>query len=343
MHMPSNVKKTRALIAGIRYYRKFLGNLSTRLRPITALLKQGVKFLFTPAMEAIVREILRELAAPPILAFPGYDAAADNSRPFRMYCDASRDGFGATLEPEQPDGSVRPILFISRATSYSERSSTPLDLEAGGIVSPLKRLRGYLWSTKFVIYSNPKALENIAKVGEHKARVQRWLEFFSAYTYTLESRRGTPNGNADFLSCPPQPATDAHRTGPNRLTSPDTVSIYLTRPCGFTPCEPSMPSIGSGVLVSTPSLPIPIIRPIPSTDGDNGVFRRLGPSMGSSGPSSAPKMSSGLFGPTTTPPGPSPDPRTAPWMLALLLAWLPGRPPSLHCPPLASQRQLLRT
>lgn len=132
--------------------------------------------------EAIVRDILHDLTVPPILVFPDYDAVADDSRPFRLYCDASRDGFGATIEQEQPDGSVRPILFISRATLDSERSWTPLDLEAGSIVWAIKRLRGHLWSTKFCIYTDHKALEHIAKVGEHNARVQRWQEFLSAST-----------------------------------------------------------------------------------------------------------------------------------------------------------------
>ena len=35
-------------------------------------------------MEATGRELLRELAAPPMLVFPDYDAVADNSRPFRL-------------------------------------------------------------------------------------------------------------------------------------------------------------------------------------------------------------------------------------------------------------------
>ena len=178
--MPSNVKQTRVIIGGIVYYRKFLGNLSIRPRPITALLKQRVKFLFTPGMEATVREILRELAASPVLSFPDYDAVADTSGIFRLYCDTSRDGFGATVEQKQPDGSVRPILFIFRATLDSERSWTSLGREAGSIVWAINRLRSHLWSTKLVIYSDHKALMNIANVGEHNARVQRWLEFLSA-------------------------------------------------------------------------------------------------------------------------------------------------------------------
>ena len=127
-------------------------------------------------MEDIVRDMLAELAAPPVLIFPDWDAVEEGSRPFRVYCDASIDGFSATLEQEQPDGSVSAIAYVSRATLDSERHWTPLDLEAGSIVWAIKRLRGCLWGTKFRVFSDHKALENIGKVGDHNARVQRWLE-----------------------------------------------------------------------------------------------------------------------------------------------------------------------
>ena len=69
----------------------------------------------------------------PTLVFPDYDAVTDLSRPFRLYCDAGIDGFGATVEQDQPDGTIRPIVYVSRATLDSERNWTPLDLEAGSI------------------------------------------------------------------------------------------------------------------------------------------------------------------------------------------------------------------
>ena len=123
-------------LGGVGYYRKFLRGLSKRIRPITSLLRKRVKSEFTPAIEVIVREILAELAAPPILVFPDWDAVADGSRPFHVYCDAftAGFGFGAAIEHEQPDGSARPIAYISRATLDSERHLTPLDLEVGRIV-----------------------------------------------------------------------------------------------------------------------------------------------------------------------------------------------------------------
>ena len=276
MHIPTDKEQVRSFLGGVNYYGNFLPNLSRRLRPINALLKQRTTLDFTPAMEATIRAILHEFTEPPVFVYPDWDAVAETSRPFRLYCDARLDGFGATLEHEQPDGPVRPIIYISRATLDSERSWTPLDFEADSIVWAIKRLRGHLRSTRFQIYSDHKALENVAKVSEHNTRVRRRLEILSAGTYTLEYRKGTANGIADFLSCLPQPATDAYRTGRNRLTGPDTVGIYLIRPCGFAPNEPPTTGIGLGGLVSPPSRPIPTIQPLLLTANDFRDFRLLG-------------------------------------------------------------------
>ena len=170
--MPSDLRQLRSLLDGLSYYRIFLADMSKRIRPITSLLKQGVKFVFTPSMETIVRTLLEELSAPPVLVYPDWDAVADDSRPYLLYCNASVDGFGGTLEQEQTDGSILPVVFISRATLESERHWTPLDLVAGRIVWSIKRLRGYLWSTTFRIFSDHKALESLTKVAEHNPRVQ---------------------------------------------------------------------------------------------------------------------------------------------------------------------------
>ena len=109
-----------------------------------------------------------------------------------MYCDACIDGFGAALGQEQTDGSIKPI---SQVTLDSGRHRTSLDLETGSIVWALKRPRGYLWGTKFRIFSDHKALESIGKVGDHNARVQRWLDFLTVFDYALEHRKGSANGN----------------------------------------------------------------------------------------------------------------------------------------------------
>ena len=68
--MSTDVKQVRALMGGINYYGSFFPDLSKRLRPINSLLRKGVQFLFTPAVEKLVREILGELATSTIQVFP---------------------------------------------------------------------------------------------------------------------------------------------------------------------------------------------------------------------------------------------------------------------------------
>ena len=166
------MKQFRALMGGINYYRKCLPDLSKRLRPINSRIRKWVKFAITSAMEAmeqLMRETLAELATPPILVLLNWDAVADGSPPFHVYCDACIDWFGAALEQKHEDCSTEPIAYISRATLDSERHWTPLDLEPGSIVSAFKRLCGYLWATKFRIFTDHKALESMGKVENHNA------------------------------------------------------------------------------------------------------------------------------------------------------------------------------
>ena len=74
---------------------------------------------------------------------------------------------------------------------------------------------------QFTIFSDHKALESLDKIAERNPRVQRWMEFLAAYNYTLEYRRGSANGNADFLSRLPLPATELDRCGASSLTPSD--------------------------------------------------------------------------------------------------------------------------
>ena len=100
MPMPRDIKQLRSLLGGLRYYVKFLSNMAKRVRPTTTLLKKGATFGFTSPMEETVCALLAELAAPPVRVCPDWDAVIDKSRPSRLYCDASTDCLGATLEQE---------------------------------------------------------------------------------------------------------------------------------------------------------------------------------------------------------------------------------------------------
>ena len=228
MPMPTDIKQLRSLLGGLSYYRKFLPNMAHHIRPITALLKKGAAFNFTSAMEDTVRALLSELATPPILVFPDWDAVIDTSRPFRLHGDASTAGLGATLEQEQPDGSIRPIVYIRR----------------------------YLFGVYFLVFTDHQCLQQICKIGETKPRIQRWMEFLPAYNFRLSYRRGQENANADFLSRLPLPPIDEDVSGASALTDPDDLGVYLIRACGLTTPSCPVPGVGLGGLAPSPDIPV---------------------------------------------------------------------------------------
>ena len=275
MPMPTDLKQLRSLLGGLGYYRSFLKGMAKRTKPLNDLLKKNTPFVFTNEMEATVRELLAELSRPPVLVFPDWDAIEDQSRPFRLHTDASQDGLGATLEQEQPSGDIKPIVFISRATLDAERNWTALDLEAGAVVWSIKRLRGYLRGTKFRIFTDSSALENMAKIADHNPRVSRWTEFLTAYQYTVHHRPGSKNGNADMLSRLPLPPTEEDLTGHSRLSYPDEVASYTIRASASLDAGPTPAGVGLGGLL--PPNRANTLGGLPLTDEDFSDFRRHGP------------------------------------------------------------------
>ncbi|CAN0030513.1 unnamed protein product [Sphacelaria rigidula] len=149
--MPTNITQLRSLLGGLSYYRNVLPNLSRRIHSITDLLKKGAAFVFIKDMEPIVCDLLKTLTEKPVFCFPDWDAVQDGSRLFQLHTDASTDEFGAVLNQPQLHGSIRPILYISRATLPNEANWSPLELEGGVITRTRKHLRQYLFHVPFQI------------------------------------------------------------------------------------------------------------------------------------------------------------------------------------------------
>ena len=119
-----------------------------------------------------------------------------------------------------------------------------MELEAGCVVWSICRLRRYLFSVFFLIFADHECLQQISKMGESNPRIQRWMEFLSAYNYRLPYRRGRDNTNADFLPRLPILPTVEDNSGSSALTDPADLGVYLIRARGYT----------------TPSCPIPGVR-----------------------------------------------------------------------------------
>ena len=145
-----------------------------------------------------------------------------------------------------------------------------------------------IYSVYFLVFTDHQCLQQICKIGETKPRIQRWMEFLSAYNFRLSYRRGQEKANADFLARLPLPPTADDVSGASALTDPDDLGVYLIRACGLTTPSCPVPGVGLGGLVPSPNIPvlgglapspdIPVLGGLPLTSDDFRTHRTPIPS-----------------------------------------------------------------
>jgi hypothetical protein len=98
----------------------------------------------------------------PVLAQP------DVSKPFDIYCDASRTGLGCVLMQNN-----RVIAYASRALRVHEQNYPTHDLELTAVIHALKIWRHHLMGTKCHIYTDHKSLKYIFTQADLNMRQRR--------------------------------------------------------------------------------------------------------------------------------------------------------------------------
>ena len=130
---PTSVPEIRSFLGLAGYYWWFVPDFSKIARPMTELLKKGVKFVWDDKCEQAFQTSRKLLMSAPVLAQP------DITRPFDVYCDALGTGFGCVLMQNQ-----RVIAYASRALRRHEENYATHDLELVAVVHALKIWSHYL-------------------------------------------------------------------------------------------------------------------------------------------------------------------------------------------------------
>lgn len=197
--VPINKKQVRAFAGLVNYYTRFAPNLSAILRPVYDLLKDGKEFRWTKFCDEAFAKAKHLLASDQVLTHFSPEL------PIKLSCDASEDGVGAVLSHIFPDGSERPIAFVSRVLADSEKNYSTVDREALAIFYGVKKFENYLMGLHFVLETDHKPL--LAIFGENKglpvfaaSRLQRWAVYLSNFNYSIKYIKGEENGRPDCLS-----------------------------------------------------------------------------------------------------------------------------------------------
>jgi hypothetical protein len=186
---PTTVRQIRSFLGLAGYYRRFIPDFSRIAKPMTELLKKGVKYDWSQKCEDAFHTLRQHLTTAPVLAQP------DNTKPFEVYCDASGTGLGCVLMQDN-----RVIAYASRALRPHEQNYPTRDLELAVVVHALKIWRHYLMGAHFNIYTDHKSLKYIFTQADLNMRQRRWLELIKDYDLEVHYHPGRANVVADALS-----------------------------------------------------------------------------------------------------------------------------------------------
>jgi hypothetical protein len=109
---PTTVRQIRSFLGLAGYYRRFIPDFSRIAKPMTELLKKGVRYDWSQKAEDAFHTLRQHLTTALGLAQP------DNTKPFEVYCDASGTGLGCVLMQDN-----RVIAYASRALRPHEQTT----------------------------------------------------------------------------------------------------------------------------------------------------------------------------------------------------------------------------
>lgn len=199
--IPTNVSELRAFVGMANYYSRFIENFAQIMSHFYHLLGKGVPFVWSDDCQQAYDLIKKFVTSDRVLVH------FNPELPIILTTDASNSAVAGILSHQFSDG-LKPIAFVSRALSKSEKNYSTLEKEALAIVFCVTKLKQYLLGNTFVLRTDHRPL--LAIFGANKglpmmasARMQRWALILSGFNYTVEHVKGVQN-EADAISRMPQ-------------------------------------------------------------------------------------------------------------------------------------------
>ena len=201
---PRNIKELRQLQGRLTWIKAFIGtrmgemlkttSFSHLMEPILAT-SRNKPFKWSAEADKAFAKIKERMTKPPFISF------SDPSLPYILITDASDTALGGILCQKKGD-QYRVIGTVSKCFSPTERRWSTTEREAYSILYCIKKFSYFLSRNHFTIFTDHKSLTYMDRRTFNNAKISRWQEELSKYSFHVQYVEGEENVWADWLSRP---------------------------------------------------------------------------------------------------------------------------------------------
>jgi hypothetical protein len=194
---PSNKREVKGFLGTTGFYRKFVKDYAAIAKPLRILTADNVapeEYTKQSAKEAF-QKLKEKLCTPPILRSP------DLKIPFRMYTDASKDGYSCILAQVDKEKKEYVVAYYSKATTEGESKRHSTELEFGAVNWALEKCRPIIYGAQVEIITDHDALKSLLNMKTKNRRIQGMsLDLEEWRDYITVRHRAGKNNHVDALS-----------------------------------------------------------------------------------------------------------------------------------------------
>ncbi len=191
---PTKKWELQSFLGFTNFYRKFIKNYLKVIKVLTAL-TGNAEWKWGSAQDQAFAELKKRMAEDVILTIP------NKTDPFMVEADTSEGVVSAVLSQKQ-NGKWRPVAFMSKSLSATERNYEIYDKELLAIMLALDKWRHYLMGTTVdvEIWTDHQNLQYFQKPQKLNRWQARWVTELAEYHFVLHHKPGALNKKADLLS-----------------------------------------------------------------------------------------------------------------------------------------------
>jgi len=193
---PTNKTELRSLIGKINFIRRFISNLSGKIRAFSPLLKlkANQEFVWGKEQQLALDEIKNYLVNPPVLVPP------QQRKPFRLYLSTNDIVIGSALIQEF-EGKKRVIFYLSRRLVDAETRYSAIEKLCLCLYFSCVKLRHYLLSAECTVVCNDDVVRYMLSMPIMSGRISKWILALSEFDLCYESAKAAKwQIMADFIT-----------------------------------------------------------------------------------------------------------------------------------------------